>query len=81
MKPKLIDVLHPIAKDIAQELEDHEDVFREDPELYIVALLLEVRRRIQRGGGTIYSDLELTPHDKNMDEARKLLRREKVTSK
>jgi hypothetical protein len=79
--PKPLDVLYPIIEEIAKGLENHESRFKQDPELYTTALLLEVKRRLQMRSGTIYSALELACRDKNIDEARELLGREKVAQR
>jgi hypothetical protein len=77
---RLLDVLSPIVREIAGKLEYHKDLFDQDPELYIVALLLEAKNNLQVGQ-TIYGVLELACDEENMDEARKLLKRKRVTSK
>ena len=76
---KLNDVVYPIVEQIAQKLEAEEH-FAEDPELYTVALLLEARRNL-KVGKTIYNALELAMSEENVEEARKLLKRKKVTVK
>lgn len=76
---KLNDVVYPIVEQIARKLEKEEH-FAEDPELYTVALLLEARRNL-KVGKTIYNALELAMREENVDEARKLLKRKKITSK
>ena len=76
---KLNDVIYPIVEQIAQKLEDKE-VFAEDPELYTVALLLEARRNLKTGN-ILFMKLELAMSDDNIEEAMKLLKRKKVTTK
>lgn len=76
---KLNDVLYPIVGEIAAKLEA-EDHFAKDPELYTVALFLEAKRNL-RPGPTIINALELAMSDDNVEEARRLLKRKKATSK
>ena len=76
---KLNDVVYPIVEKIAQKLEQG-DYFAEDPELYTVALLLAARREL-RPGETIGQALETAIFEDNTEEARKLLKRKKITSK
>ncbi len=76
---KLNDVVYPIVEQIAQKLQK-EHHFAEDPELYTVALLLEARNNLEPGM-TIGQALELAMSEENVEEARKLLKRKKVTAK
>lgn len=73
---KLNDVLYPIVKQIAQELEQG-DFFAEDPELYTVALVLVAKKEL-KPGRTIGQALEEAMYDDNVKKARKLLKRKKV---
>ena len=75
---KLNDVLYPIVEQIAQKLEAKE-FFAEDPELYTVALLLVAKKEL-KPGRTIGQVLEEAGYEDNLEEARKLLKRKKVTS-
>ena len=73
---KLNDVLYPIVEQIAKKLED-EEYFKEDPELYTVALVLVAKKEL-KPGRTIGQVLEEAMYEDNLDEARKLLKRKKV---
>ena len=75
----LNDVVYPIVEQIAQKLRTGHH-FDEDPELYTVTLLLEARRNL-KPGMTIGQALELAMSEDNVEEARKLLKRKKVTTK
>lgn len=76
---KLHEVVYPIVGEIAVKLEQ-EDTFREDPELYTVSLLLAARKKL-RPGMTIGQGLETAAFESNMNEAKRLLKRKKVTTK
>ncbi len=75
---KLNDVVYPIVEQIAQKLEK-EHHFAQDPELYTVALLLEAKRNLKTGN-ILFMKLELAMSEENVEEARKLLKRKKVTT-
>jgi hypothetical protein len=59
---------------------DEEEYFKEDPELYTVALFLAAEKHL-RVGTTIYSALEKARFRDNLEEATKLLKRKAATSK